>query len=317
MRSRQEQGVALLSVLLLVAVMSVMAVTVLDEIRFGVRRAGNAEAVGQARWYALGAEALARGRIAALVRSQVRLAGWSGRTVSYPVDGGVIQARISDGAACFNLNSVVQPPLEAPRRRDEGVAQFLDLAEALGVTPREAEMLAAALVDWIDVDPLRESGGAEDEAYDRYRTAGALLAEVSELRAVRGFTPDLYARLRPHVCALPTTELSPINPNTLTDAQAPLLVMLTEGRMPLAAARRLIAARPAQGWSREDFVGLPAFADAELSAQGMQQISERPRFFQLETEVTFGDAEVFSSALLEADAAGRVRLAARRWGLEE
>lgn len=317
MRSRHEQGVALLSVLLLVAVMSVMAVTVLDEIRFGVRRSANAEAVGQARWYALGAEALARSRIGALVRSQARLTGWSGRTVSYPVDGGTIQARISDGAACFNLNSVVQPPLEAPRRRDAGVAQFVDLAEAAGLTEREGEMLAAALVDWIDADPLRESGGAEDEAYDGYRTAGALLAETSELRAIRGFTPEIYGRLRPYVCALPTADLSPINPNTLTEAQAPLLVMLTEGRMPLAVARRLIAARPAQGWAAEEFLGLPAFVEAPLGPEADDQIKDTPRFFRLETEVAFGDAEVFSSALLEADAAGRVRLVARRWGLEE
>lgn len=317
MRSRQEQGVALLSVLLLVAVMSVMAVTVLDEIRFGVRRSANAEAVGQARWYALGAEALARGRIAALKRSQVRLTGWSGRTESYPVDGGTIQARISDGAACFNLNSVVEPPLEAPRRRDEGVAQFLELAKAVGVAPREAEMLAAALVDWIDADPLRESGGAEDESYDGYRTAGALLVEPSELRAIRGFTPDLYARLRPHVCALPTSELSPINPNTLAEAQAPLLVMLTEGRMPLAAARRLIAERPAQGWEKSEFQQLPVVMEAGLSQAAGGQISDQPRFFRLETEVAFGDAEVFSSALLEADAAGGVRLTGRRWGPEE
>jgi general secretion pathway protein K len=317
MRSRQEQGVALLSVLLLVAVMSVMAVTVLDEIRFGVRRSANAEAVGQARWYALGAEALARARIATLTRSQVRLTGWSGRAVSYPVDGGTIQARISDGAACFNLNSVVEPPLEAPRRRDAGVDQFLELAKAVGVAPREAEMLAAALVDWIDADPLRESGGAEDEAYDGYRTAGAILAEPSELRAIRGFTPDLYARLRPYVCALPTTELSPINPNTLTEAQAPLLVMLTEGRMPLAAARRVIAARPAQGWDKTEFIGLPAVVEAGLSTAAVDQIRDTPRFFRLETEVAFGDAEVFSSALLEADAAGRVRLTGRRWGPEE
>jgi len=317
MRSRQEQGVALLSVLLLVAVMSVMAVTVLDEIRFGVRRAANAEAVGQARWYALGAEALARSRIAELARGQARLTGWSGRVVSYPVEGGTLQARISDGAACFNLNSVVQPPLEAPRRRDEGAAQFVDLARAVGLAPQEAELLAAALVDWIDADPLREGGGAEDEAYDGYRTAGALLAEVSELRAIRGFTPEIYARLRPYVCALPTADLAPINPNTLTEAQAPLLVMLTEGRMPLAAARRLIATRPPGGWSATEFVGLPAFSETPLSGPAVDQIKDAPRFFRLETEVAFGDAEVLSSALLEADAAGRVRLAARRWGLEE
>ncbi|MFN4175686.1 type II secretion system minor pseudopilin GspK [Phenylobacterium sp.] len=315
MRWRDEQGVALLSVLLLVAVMSVMAVTVLDEIRFGVRRAANAEAVGQARWYALGAEALARSRIGALNRSDAVLTGWSGRAVSYPVDGGVIQARLVDAGDCFNLNSVAQGPPEGLRRRDEGVRQFVNLAEVVGLAPRQAEMLAAALVDWIDADPLRESGGAEDEAYDGYRTAGTLLAERSELRAIRGFTPEVYARLKPYVCALPNAEPAPININTLTEDQAPLLAMLAAEPMSLASARTVIAARPSAGWNDvSDFAGLPAVVQANMD---VSQLKTKPRVFRLETEVTFADAEVTSSALMETDAAGRVRLVARRWGPEE
>jgi general secretion pathway protein K len=316
MRRWEEQGVALLTVLLLVAVMSVMAVTVLDEIRFGLRRTANAQAVGQARWYALGAEALARARIGQLARADLNLTGWSGRSVSYPVEGGLIQARISDGGNCFNLNSVVQPPIEGPRRRDEGVGQFVALAEAVGIGRRQGELLAASLVDWIDADPLRESGGAEDESYDGYRTAGGLLAERSELRAIRGFTPEIYGRLKPHVCALPNADLTRLNVNTLSEADAPLLVMATDGKLALAAARRVIASRPAAGWSNADFVQMPAFDDAPVTLDS-NQITDKPRVFRLETEVTFGDAEVMSSALFETDAAGRTRLVARRWGPEE
>lgn len=307
---------ALLTVLLLVAVMSVMAVTVLDEIRFGLRRTANAQAVGQARWYAMGAEALARARIGQLTRSDFKLTGWSGRAVSYPVDGGLIQARISDGGNCFNLNSVVAGPVEGLRRSDKGVAQFVTLTEALGLTQRQGELLAAGLVDWIDADPLRESGGAEDESYDGYRTAGGLLAERSELRAIRGFAPDIYARLKPHVCALPNANLTRLNVNTLNAGDAPLLVMATDGKLALAAARRLIASRPAAGWSSTEFVQLPAFDDASVTLDS-NQITDKPRVFRLETEVTFGDAEVTSSALFETDAAGRTRLVARRWGPEE
>lgn len=311
----EERGVALLSVLLLVAVMSVMAVTVLDEIRFGVRRAANAEAVGQARWYALGAEALARSRIGALVRSDAVLTGWSGRAVSYPVEGGLIQARLTDAGNCLNLNSLVQGPPEGLRRSDAGVEQFLALAQALGLAPREAEMLAAALVDWMDADPLRESGGAEDEAYDGYRTGGTLLAEPSELRAIQGFTPQVYARLRPYVCALPTADPAAININTLTEDQAPLLAMLAREPLSAAAARRVIAARPAAGWAEvADFAALPAVQAADIDTG---RLSVRPRYFGLQTEVTFGEAEAFASALMETDSAGRVRLAARRWGPEE
>ncbi|MFC3078119.1 type II secretion system minor pseudopilin GspK [Phenylobacterium terrae] len=321
MRRAGEEGVALLTVLLLVAVMATLAVALLDDIRFSLRRTANAEAVGQARWYAIGAETLAKAQIARLSAAgggrTTLQGGWHGRVLRFPIEGGTIQARVTDGAACFNLNSVVQGAGEVLERRDAGVRQFIALTQALGAP--DGERLAAALVDWIDTDVLRESGGAEDEAYvdGGWLTAATLLAEPSELRAVRGFEPAIYERLRPYVCALPTAELSPINVNTLPPEKAVLLTMLTEGRLPLAGARRIIEGRPPFGWaSPSEFWNEPALQDAAPSDEAVGQVEVRTRFFELETEVAYLDAEVTASALLE-DQGGRVRLVSRRWGPEE
>ena len=57
-RRADREGMALLTVLLLVAVMSVVAVAILDDVRFSVRRAANVEFQSQAQWYAAGAENL-------------------------------------------------------------------------------------------------------------------------------------------------------------------------------------------------------------------------------------------------------------------
>jgi general secretion pathway protein K len=85
---RTQRGAALLTVLLLVAVMGVLLMAMLDDIRFGLRRAGNAQAVGQAQWHALGAEALARSRIQRMTREgngRTTLAGgWNGRSLVFP-----------------------------------------------------------------------------------------------------------------------------------------------------------------------------------------------------------------------------------------
>ncbi|MDP3490385.1 MAG: type II secretion system minor pseudopilin GspK [Phenylobacterium sp.] len=286
-----ERGVALLTVLLLVAVLATLASVVLDDIRFGLRRAANAQAVGQARWYALGAETLAAGQITQLVRASDRVTldgGWSNRPFSFPIENGLIQGRIADGGACFNLNSVVQGTGDVLGRREAGIAQFRALLTALNFAPREAEMLGAALTDWIDSDGVRESGGAEDEAYlagsPPYRTGGTLLAEVSELRAIRGFTPAVYARLRPYVCALPSSDLSPINVNTLTGERAILITMLTEGGVTPELARRVIEARPSGGWSVEAFWAVPALSEHIPADPG--QVKATSRYFTLQTEVT-------------------------------
>lgn len=324
MSGARERGAALLTVLLLVAVMTVLLVAVLDDIRFGLRRTGNAQALAQAQWYALGSEELARARIRQLDRDgRTTLAGgWNGRPFVFPIDGGTMRVRLDDASACFNLNSVVEGAPNQWVRREAGVRQYIALLLALDFTPARAAAMADALVDWIDRDQVPGPAGAEDPAYAArgggYRTSGALLAEASELRAIAGHDAAAYARLRPHVCAQPDSALSPININTLTEDDAVLLAMLSDNVLDPAAARRVIAARPAQGWDDlHDFFAMDAIRAAGLGDDAMQQLRLATRYFSLHTEVEYDGAEVLLSALLDSDPHGSVRLVARRWTHDE
>ena len=131
---------ALLVVLIMVAVLAVIAVAVLDDVRFSIRRAVNVETGAQAQWYAIGAE-----RVALRAVRRLHEAGpirtpldpeWNGKAFSYPIEQGEIRAQVRDGQACFNLNSVVEGGTDAWVARPEGIAQFMALARALG--PNEA-----------------------------------------------------------------------------------------------------------------------------------------------------------------------------------
>ncbi len=81
---------------------------------------------------------------------------------------------------------------------------FKRLLENLKLDPE----IATALVDWIDAD-INETlpGGAEDGAYllavPPYRAANRPLVDISELRLVQGYTPEVITALAPHVTALP------------------------------------------------------------------------------------------------------------------
>ena len=325
MTGAHERGAALLTVLLLVAVMTVLLVAVMDDIRFGLRRTGNAQALAQAQWYALGSEELARARIHQLDRGDGRTTlegGWNGRPFVFPIDGGVMRVRLDDASACFNLNSVVEGAPNQWIRREAGVRQYRALLQALDFTPGQAAAMADALVDWIDRDQVPGPSGAEDPAYASrgpgYRTSGALLAEVSELRAIAAYDAEAYGRLRPHVCAQPDNALSPINLNTLEDDDALLLSMLSDNALDPAAARRVIAARPAHGWRQlHKFFSLDAIRAAGLGDDAMQQVRLATRYFSLRTEVEYDGAEVVLSALLDSDSHGPVRLVARRWTHDE
>ena len=325
MRKPHEQGVALLTVLLLVAVMAAVSTAILDDIRFGVRRVENARNVGQAQWYALGAESLAQARIRRLFEQDPDRtpdpAQWNGRAFEFPTDdGGVIRASISDGGACFNLNSVVEGRGDLLMRRDLGVDQFEALLSALGVG--RARGLAETLADWIDTDSFREPQGGEDEAYASgsvaYRTGGALLSEVSELRAINGFDEPTYQRIRPYVCALPTSDLSTLNLNTVPVDRPELITMLTSGAVQPATARRVLASRPNGGWRAvSDFWLTPAMGAVAPTDAMLDQTRLATRFFTLTAEVDQVGSAVVLTALLERTPAGPVRLRARRWTFEE
>ena len=325
MRKPHETGVALLTVLLLVAVMAAVSTAILDDIRFGVRRVENARNVGQAQWYALGAESLAQARIRRLFETDPNRspdpAQWNGRAFEFPTDdGGMIRATISDGGACFNLNSVVEGRGDLYMRRELGIEQFEALLTALNIG--RAQALAETLADWIDTDSFREAQGGEDEAYasgpEAYRTGGTLLSEVSELRAVIGFDAATYQRIRPYVCALPTSDLSALNLNTIPLERPELITMLTSGAVQPAAARRALAARPPGGWNEAaDFWLSPAMRAVAPTDAMLDQTRLVTRFFTLTAEVDQTGSEVVLTALLERTPAGPVRLRARRWTFEE
>ncbi|WP_417658822.1 type II secretion system minor pseudopilin GspK [Pseudidiomarina sp.] len=118
----KQRGVALLMVLLVVALVSVMAVTLSGRLQTSVLRTGNLQQAEQAYWYWLSAEEI----VTELLRTELSESDnvahqqqmWYQQSESgnlYPVDGGAIQGKIKDLHSCFNLNS-----LRAADRDDSG-----------------------------------------------------------------------------------------------------------------------------------------------------------------------------------------------------
>jgi general secretion pathway protein K len=72
------------------------------------------------------------------------------------------------------------------------------------VDQQKAAQLAAAILDWRDPDSLTQpAGGGEDADYASaglsYGAKDAEFESVAELEQVIGFTPELYARMAPHL----------------------------------------------------------------------------------------------------------------------
>ncbi|WEK01615.1 MAG: type II secretion system minor pseudopilin GspK [Candidatus Sphingomonas phytovorans] len=318
-----ERGAALLTVLLLVAVIAVLAATALEKLRLATRLGGNAIAMDQARAYGLAAETLALTKVSDLLsrdKSRVTLAGgWSGRAIPLPVPGGLATAKVSDGGNCFNLNSLaVETTPGSYAAFTPSRIQFARLIRLVGGSSASGESIAAAASDWIDTDTSPLDLGAEDSSYSGqavpYRTANTLMTDPSELRAVAGVTPQIYAKLRPWLCTLPIAKPSKINVNTLLPEQAPLLAMLMPDTMTVEAARQVLLRRPPNGFeSTSAFWKLPSLDAVTPPPDAMAQTAVTTGWFSLQVDATVGGAELEEHALIDATELP-ARLVSRHWG---
>lgn len=318
-----ERGAALLTVLLLVAVISVLAASALEKLRLSTRLAANGAAIEQARAFAYAAETVATIRVNSILAqdaARTTLAGgWAGRPYALPVPGGIATLTVTDGGNCFNLNGLVsesEPGLYLAR--PDQVAQFVRLMKLLGIPGQSAEGIAASAADWIDTDANPLPFGAEDSAYRgkdvSYRTPNTLMTDVSELRAVAGVTPELFDKISPYVCALPIAKPSQINVNTLQPEQAALFAMLFPDTMDLGKARALLLQRPAAGYdSVTDFWNQPVLGNLNADQDAKDnQTSVRTYWFDMKIDVTANGVQLTQTDLLDATR-DRAQIVSRQW----
>ncbi len=321
-----ERGAALLSVLLMVAVLAVIAATTLDRLSLSSRLSANGNALAQARMFTYAAEAIAAARIEDLVArdaAQTTSAGdWLGKPQTIPIPIGSATATVRDAGNCFNLNSLVTETESQYLASATGQDQMTSLLVVLGTNENAARAVAAAAADWADSNITPLSNGVEDDGYRSavtpYLAANRPFAHPSELRAVKGISPAIYAKLKGWICALPEPVLSPLNVNTLLPEQAPLLAMLfPPGKMNLATARSYLAKRPSSGYgSLIRFWAAPELAVLGPSPLVQGQVKLTSNYFLLNTMVSFGELSLAGQSMIVASPAP-ARVVWRSWGEEE
>lgn len=317
-----ERGAALLTVLLLVAIVGALAAATLEKLNLATRQGSNANAMMQARAWADAAATMALVRIDNVLgqdRSQVSLAGgWSDRPFPLPVPQGVATARVRDGGNCFNLNGLVSADGRGGRAtRPAAVAHFSRLLNLLGV--RGGGGIAAAAADWIDSDSATNPGGAEDDAYagrsPPYLAANAMMADPTELRAVAGVTAEAFAKFRPYLCTLPTTDTATINVNTLEPERAALIAALVPGGVSTEQVRAALLARPALGWAStsEFWSRIPPAVGGGVA---LGETAVTTRWFIVRSDVAIGRIALRQTTLVDARRVP-TRIVARSWGEDE
>ncbi len=220
---------------------------------------------------------------------------------------------VSDGGSESASAGVESEPVSQSRQQNESVDQvsgdeagrwtptqklLIRLLQALNEASLpldEAMALTEAISDFIDPDTNRRRDGAEANEYRYadfpYLPANRALASVSELRSVRGMTPEIYEALAPLVTVWPerNTRL-----NILT---APLPVLRTLNAddqwapLPVIDAERWVESRREGGIAQvADLLADPILA-GRPSAELQSLLDIRSDWFLLDASVELLDRQ--------------------------
>ncbi|GLX82791.1 type II secretion system minor pseudopilin GspK [Thalassotalea eurytherma] len=324
---QRQQGVVLISVLLIVALATIVATQMSTRIMGQLQRASNLEMNQQAYWYAMGAEALAK-RVLLTVIDQdpdfINLSQiWAQGETAYPVDNGEIVGEISDLQACFNLNALREEQSEEANSKKSiqriGFERLLVNLDIENVDDFTAEYMTDALIDWLDENTsIVSAGGAEDNDYAgqefAHLAANHYLADLSELRVIEHFTMDAINVLKDYVCVLPNNNLHQLNINTLSEDNVVLLQSFLD--ISRDDAQEIISERGTDGFENTDDVfALKVLTDAKLTTEQKAQIGVDSDYFQLSARASFNNSYFTLVSTFKVDNNKRVDVLRRSIGI--
>ncbi len=199
-------------------------------------------------------------------------------------NGYQVESTIEDMQAYFNINN-----LQAIEYQDD----FVRLLQTVNpqIETETAKEITLAVRDWIT--PIIKNSGL-DKYYTGlnppYRAPHHLMVSISELRLIKGITPDLFNRLSPYVAALPDT--TPINFNS-----APALVFMSlSATLTIEAANAIAVYR-----QKSPFIELQKFLDFDIVKNNPippGKLTATSSYFLVKTNVTVGQQRIILYTLL-------------------
>lgn len=220
---KRQQGIALITILMMVALASIIAATIAQRQQNTNESTAYLLRQHQSLNYAKSAESFFSELLVQDAKSGSKSdhlqETWAQPMPAFPIDGGYVAGRIVDETGKFNLNTLVK---EDGTPNPNAQAFFQALLKRVGLSAE----LVEAVIDWQDQDDLVIGAmGAESAYYGSlpkpYLPSNRSFQSVEELKQVRGFEGQNYELIRPYVTAIPS-KTSKININT-----APTLLIAT------------------------------------------------------------------------------------------
>jgi general secretion pathway protein K len=234
---KQQQGVALITILVMVALGTILAATIAKRQAYSTQNTAYIMRQNQALLYGQSAEAF----FVELLKDDLEQASevdhlqeiWAQPLPAFPIEDGAVQGYLQDESGKFNLNSLLN---------EDGSIHVAsqNLFERLLVRVGLAPQLVEAVIDWQDAgEQTLGAMGAERSYYQgRNQTAlpsNGLFHHIDELKLVRGFEGQNFEKIRPFITVHPERKTQ-ININT---APTMLLASIDEQISETAVAQLL------------------------------------------------------------------------------
>lgn len=227
----QQRGVALISVLLIFALITIISGAMLKQSYLNTKRLSHYLNARQAYYYALAAEQLARQYLYRDIHEQgfaevsVHVDSfddeWAQQLEAFSIEEGHLEITITDLQAKLNLNDLVDR--SSAQLRPAHVAVLARLLQQEGMPQGHRDVI----LDWLDSDNDMRPQGAENDYYQGlktpYATAGRGFVDLSELSLLKGVSSQDVLALSQAISLLP--ESTAININT---ASKQLLAVLSD-----------------------------------------------------------------------------------------
>lgn len=316
----RQRGVALIMVLGLMAIISILATQIIDQVHSSTQKSTSLKDLQQAYWFARGGESYAQNKLNELMNKPILKS--SDLQVHLPIQQGQISYLLTPLHACMNLNSLNREKKDDPETfsfMQKTWKWFLEHQAQLDISNQE--MLLNRVKDWTDNDML-PSGvyGAEATFYTGQTPAqqppNRDMISTSELNNLELFDKKTYDAISAFTCARPGDHQLNINPNDLNTDSSYLISALLHDQIDQPTSMAVIQEKPSAGYETlEAFWQSPYFSGLDITEQAKASLTLHRYYFLLKTEVRLKRTRFTLISLLHIDDKKITRVLGRRYGV--
>jgi len=137
----------------------------------------------------------------------------------------------------------------------------------------------------------------------------------SELRAVMGYTQDIYLKLLPYVCVIPGNDRQLLNVNTLEVEQAALLAGMLENQISVGEAESIINQRPGDGFAKiDDFYESSSMGSIKWEGAMKSSFVIDSQYFLLASGAKVDNAVFRMESVLKKSGGNKMEVLTRQFG---